>query len=199
MPKCVRMQRATVRERKPLQDAACVTRREPAPPQVHEERVGRLDHERLPRACRTYVVDGVGRGIAERQAPDLGTFSQHRDGPAAQVDVADVEAAALAHPQPGAVEELEHREVAPRDRGRPCPRSARAADADGGQPSSAAASAPARNPRQLLAPLGRAQIDGDVAASAPRAAAGSARTRAPPPRSGRSSAARSPRVWRYAR
>ena len=55
-------------------------------------------------------------GVVDRHAPLLAALAEHRDRAAAQVDVAPVEPAQLRDPQPGRVEELEHREVAPVER-----------------------------------------------------------------------------------
>ena len=66
----------------------------------------------LARATRASGVDGRG---AERHPPDLGSLAEHGDGPLAEVDVAGVEPAALGDPHAGAVEHLEHGEVAEGD------------------------------------------------------------------------------------
>ena len=135
-----------------------------------------------------------GRRITEREPAHLGTLSSTVTVRRPQIDVADVEPAALAHAQSGAVEELEHREVAPRDGGR-------RARVDGfdrrgrrrrGRPRRSASRLRRRGTRgNFLAALRRAEVHGDIVGQRHPRGAGSGRTRAPPPRSGRSSAARS--------
>ena len=57
--------------------------------------------------------NGIAGGLAQREPADFCTFPEHRDRPAAQVDVADVEAATFADPEPGAVEQLHDGEISP--------------------------------------------------------------------------------------
>ena len=58
------------------------------------------------------AADGFEGGLAERDPPHLGALAEHGDSGPAGIDVAEVEAAALADPEPGPVEQLEDREVA---------------------------------------------------------------------------------------
>ena len=62
--------------------------------------------------CRAPCVDGSGRGGAERHPPHLSALAQHRDEARRPIDVIEVEAHELRHPQPGGVQQLEQRGIA---------------------------------------------------------------------------------------
>ena len=110
MTQRVRMQGPAVREREPVAGRGA----------RHAESGDGLERSRTARSWRRarvlaalpeVVRHGVACRIAERQAADLRAFAEHRDRAVAEVDVADVETAALADAEAGAVEQLEHREV----------------------------------------------------------------------------------------
>ena len=57
------------------------------------------------------AVQSVGRRLPQGDLALLSALSPHRERPGAQRDIGQIEAAQLAHPQPAAVEHLEHRIV----------------------------------------------------------------------------------------
>ena len=178
VPQRVRMQGPAVGERMAVEDPAGVTGRQPAAPRRSRRApsVGSPTSE-PGRACRTYAATASHAGLAEREPADLRTLAEHGDRAAAQVDGVDVEAAALAHPEPGAVEQLEQREVARATAGivarSDVGRLGGAVEQRGRVARGAAPAAASCGPCGVRRPRG------DVAARAHRAAAGSARTRAP--------------------
>ena len=60
----------------------------------------------------------LGAAVVEEHLALFGALAGHRDHPPVEVHVADVEAAQLGHPQPAAVEQLEHGVVPAIDLGR---------------------------------------------------------------------------------
>ena len=102
-----------------VEDAAGVPGRQCATPAVEEHRVGRAlsrDEHRPP--AGDVLRHGCARGLADRYATDLRALAEDGDEPPADVAIRDRQPAALAHAQPGAVEQLEHRDVAARERAR---------------------------------------------------------------------------------
>ena len=135
--------------------------------------VGSSEQRRRGRVARRRATASQA-GRAERQPADLGALAEHGDRRLAQVDGVDVEAAALAHAQARAVEELEQRErraMRASDRRRRPPSAARSSSAIGVVAARARAAASSGRVRCGGAPRRRARRR--------RGGAGSARTRAP--------------------
>jgi hypothetical protein len=113
VPKGVRVQGAAVGEGIPGEHPPGVAGRHPVSSGIDEERAGRFPEQLRPGAPEIGGYRVARRG-AQRQAPDFCALAQHRDRRPAQVDGLDIEAATLAHAQPGAVQELEERGITPR-------------------------------------------------------------------------------------
>src|SRR5262249_10329171 len=106
----VGMQCAAVGHGKTRQYPARVTRSETPPARGHEQRGRRLVHQVTPPGTDIVRYRG-GCWIADRHASDLRTLAEHGDEVMSEIEVVDVETAALAHPEARAVEQLEHREI----------------------------------------------------------------------------------------
>lgn len=118
MPQGVRVQRPAVGERMALEHSPDVPWGHTPASGVQEEGVGGpgtgLSGGRKGTACAAEVAgNGVAGRLAQREPADFCTFSEHGDRPPAKVDVADVEAATFADPEPGAVEQLHDGEILP--------------------------------------------------------------------------------------
>src|SRR6266851_3025033 len=82
-------------------DAKRATRGEPAAPRVEEERPAPAP------AQREVGREGVQRGLADRHHALLAPLAEDADGAPILVEIVDVEATALRHPQPTRVEQLQ--------------------------------------------------------------------------------------------
>jgi hypothetical protein len=105
MSEGVGIEDSPVRQGESGQDSPNVPRRAPVASGVREHG---LTRRHAPEVGRKRF----GGGLAEREPPHLRTFAEHRDGAPPEVDVAPIEPADLADPEPAAVEELEDRPVA---------------------------------------------------------------------------------------